>query len=258
MKANALMEHFRRLGTWVDWDTTADRLLHGDPEVEAVGIAVAWIPTNAVLKQAAFEGFNVFITHEPAFYPGFEGSASTESLIREKRSLLDQTGMTLIRCHDTWDRMPGVGIVDAWSSFLGFDCEPRPVQSYYRTCLTGGLTAEEVGAQVLKRVRVLGQESVLCLGDRTRRIHRMVVGTGAITHLPSMLELGADLLLATDDGVNHWTGGMFAVDLQLPLLIVNHATSELPGMQAMAGHLRTAFPGVLVKYFPVEFPPRPL
>ena len=258
MKASALMEHFRHIGTWVDWDSTADRVLHGDPEAETRGVAVAWIPTNAVLKQAALEGFNVFITHEPAFYPGFEGSASAKGLIREKRALLEQMGITLLRCHDTWDRMPEVGIVDAWASFLGFDGEPRPVGSFYRICLTGGLTAEEVGNQVLKRVSGLGQEVVLCLGDRKRRVHRMVVGTGAITHLPSMLELGADLILATDDGLNHWTGGLWAVDKELPLLIVNHATAELPGMQAMAGYLEQAFPGLAVKYFPVDFPPRPV
>src|SRR3990170_2833093 len=121
VKASALMEHFRHIGTWVDWDSTADRVLHGDPEAETRGVAVAWIPTNAVLKQAALEGFNVFITHEPAFYPGFEGSASAKGLIREKRALLEQMGITLLRCHDTWDRMPEVGIVDAWASFLGFD-----------------------------------------------------------------------------------------------------------------------------------------
>jgi hypothetical protein len=86
----------------------------------------------------------------------------------------------------------------------------------------------------------------------------MVVGTGAITHLPTMLELGADLLLATDDGLNSWTGGLWAIDLQVPLLVVSHATSELPGMQAMAGHLQQAFPGLPVKYFPVDFPPRPV
>ena len=42
--------------------------------------------------------------------------------------------------------------------------------------------------------------------------------------------------------------------LGIPLLIVNHATAELPGMMAMVGYIERHFPGVPVKYLPGEFP----
>ena len=113
---------------------------------------------------------------------------------------------------------------------------------------------EETANRILEKVRPLGQDTVLMLGDRHKRVGRMAVGTGAITHLPSMYELNADLILATDDGINFWDGGLWAVDLGIPLLIVNHATAEKPGIQAMAGYLGKKFPGVRVGYLDVEFP----
>jgi putative NIF3 family GTP cyclohydrolase 1 type 2 len=254
MKAQQVMDHFREVGEWVNWDNTCDRFLHGDSKAEVIGIAAAWIPTNAALKQAAEKNLNLFITHEPAFYPRYEGTTTGERLIKEKKDLLDELGITLMRCHDTWDRMPEVGIPDAWADYLGFPSEARPVGSFYKVCLLEDITVEEVAQHILDRVMPLGQEAVLILGDRHKRVRRMAIGTGAITHLPSMYDLNVDLILATDDGMNFWTGGLWAVDLGMPLLIVNHATAEKPGMQALAQYLQERFPDVAVEYLDVELP----
>ena len=254
MKARKVLEHFQQVGTWVDWDNSGDQFLHGDPDAEVRGIAAAWSPTNAALKQAAEKGLNLFITHEPAFYHKYEGTPSGDQLARKKRHLLDELGITLLRSHDMWDLMPEVGVPDAWAAFLGFDTEPRPLLSYYKICLLGEMSVEETAERVLQKVRPLGQDTVLILGDRQKRVSRMAVGTGAATDLPSMYELNADLILVTDDGINFWDGALWAADIEVPLLIVNHATSEKPGMQAMAVYLREKFPGVPVEYVDVEFP----
>jgi len=254
MKARHVMEHFRSVGTWVDWDDTCDKFLHGDPETVVEGIATAWSPTNAALREAAQRGLNLFITHEPAFCQSYAGTQSGDRVAAQKRRLLDELGIVLMRCHDTWDRMPEVGIPDAWASFLGFQTEPRPVESYYKLCLLGDVTVREAAGRVLEKVRALGQPTVLVIGDQDRRVSRMAVGTGAITHLPTMLELGADLILATDDGMNFWDGGMWAADLGVPVLIVNHCTAEKPGMMAMARYLSEQFIGMPVQYIDVAFP----
>ena len=254
MQAKDVMAHFREVATWVDWETTCDQFLHGDPELEVKGVATAWIPTNAVIRHAAERGFNLFITHEPAFYQGFEDTKTGRRLISEKKQLLDEYGITLMRCHDTWDRMPEFGIPDEWASFLGFETEDRPVESYYKICLLDSMSVEEAAKLILEKVRPLGQDTVLVFGDKSRRVERMVVGTGAITHLPAMYELKPDVILATDDGINFWGGGLWAVDIDIPLIIVNHATAEKPGMQAMARYLRMVFPDVPIEYLDVAFP----
>jgi putative NIF3 family GTP cyclohydrolase 1 type 2 len=254
MKAREVMEHFRAVGRWVNWNKTCDQFLHGDPDIEVKGIATAWIPTNAALREAAACGLNLFITHEPAFCGGYEGTVSGDKVASAKRKLLDKLGITLMRCHDTWDRMPDVGIPDAWATFLGFETEQRSVKSFYKICLLGDMTVEEAGRAVLKKVRRLGQGIVLIVGDREKRVSRMAVGTGAITNLPKMLKLKPDVILATDDGINFWDGGLWAVDLGLPLLIVNHSTAEKPGMQAMARYLSERYQDLPIQYVDVVFP----
>ena len=253
MKARAIHEHFKSIGSWVNWDLTEDHFLYGNPDSDVSGIAVAWIPTSDLIEEVAKKNLNLFITHEPAFYPGYENTESTRKLIARKQDLLEQNNLVLLRCHDTWDRMPEHGIVDSWATALGFETLPRPVNSFYRICLTGNLTSSDLAQKVLEKVRPMGVSSVLLFGDPKRNIRRMAVGTGAITRLPDMHALEADLLLVTEDGMNYWTGAHWAHDLKLPLIIVNHAVSELHGMQALATYLQDQFPAVPVKYFDVDY-----
>lgn len=254
MKAKDFREHCMRVAHWVDWEKTVDRFMAGDPEAEVRGIATTWLATNARLREAASLDLNFVIAHEGAFYPQFQGTASGDRHHEEKRRLIEELGITLMRCHDTWDRMPEVGIPDAWAEFLGFPTEPRPVESFYRICMPEGSTVDDVARQVLAKVQPLGQEMVHIIGNRDALVSRMAVGTGAITRLPEMLELDADLLLVTDDGISTTSAGLWSLDLGIPMLMVNHATAELPGMMAMVGYIEEQFPDVPVQYLRGEFP----
>ena len=127
MKAKIVMDHLCGLATWLGGDKPTsqagsypvdpgwpgpDSFLFGDPDIELTGIAVAWIATNRVLREAAAIGHNLFICHEPAFYqgPGYQGTPLVERMAKTKMDLLGELGMTLLRCHDMWDRMPEMGI----------------------------------------------------------------------------------------------------------------------------------------------------
>jgi putative NIF3 family GTP cyclohydrolase 1 type 2 len=253
------MEHFQQVGTWVNWDKTCDKFLHGDPEVEVMGIATTWMATRSVVEQAAAKELNLIISHEPIFFEsgppyGLKGIPAGDKVVADKKALLDKSGITVMRCHDVWDRFPDLGIPDAWAEFLGFPTEPRPLESFNKVSLTDSMTLEQVGRRVLEKVKQLGQDWVLVFGDRTKPINRMAVGTGAITRIYEMLELDIDLALLTDDGMNTWIAGQFAADSGLPLLIVNHATSEKPGMRKMAEYLKGIFGDLPIEYLDVEFP----
>jgi len=258
VKGSEVLDHFRNVGQWVDWTRTCDQFLHGDPSIEVKGIAIAWIATNTCIKKAADRGLNLFITHEPIFYDAYRGTRSREDLVAKKKALLDKHSMTVLRCHDTWDRMPEVGIVDAWATFFGFETEPRPVESFFKLCLVGDSTVEELGRLILNKVRPLGEQTVLVCGDRKRKASRLAVGTGAITYLPSMYDLSPDVILATDDGINSWDSGLYALDIDIPLLIVGHSTAEKPGMHAMARYLKEKYTTVSVEYLDIDFPYSPI
>ena len=252
MQAREVLYHFQQVGTWVNWKRTADVFLHGDPEAEVKGIATAWIPTDDAIREAHGKGLNLFITHEFGFLAGYAGTRKGDELNQKKQELLDKCGIILLRCHDTWDRMPEYGIPDAWASFLGFETESRPVEAFYKICIVDSLPLEQVADRILSKVRPLGQDTVLVMGDGSRRIRRLAVGTGAITHLPTMADLGADAIVASDDGCNFPTRVLWASDSDTPLLLVGHGTAEKPGMQAMARYLSKTFPEIPAGYVDVE------
>ena len=254
MKASDFREHCMANAPWVNWEKTVDQFMHGDPEMAVTGIGTTWLATNNHLRKAAELGLNFVIAHEGAFYPQYQGTPSGDRSHEEKRRLIDELGITLMRCHDTWDRMPEYGIPDAWAAFLGFPTEARPVESFYKICLVDGMTVEEVAQAVMAKTHELGQRTCGIIGDSTTNVSRMAVGTGAITRLPEMYELGADIILATDDGIPTTGAGLWSLDLGVPVLVVNHATAELPGMIAMVDYIQHHFPGVRAEYLGSEFP----
>ncbi len=239
---------------WVDWSTTTDVFLHGDPQVEIRRTAVTWLATNEVVRAAAAAGCNFLICHEGAFYPQLEKYSSEQLHFAEKRKLLDDLGMTLYRCHDAWDRFPVLGIVDSWAEYLGFETEPRDVSSFYKVCLTGGLCVREVAEQVLEKTGPLGQKWVSIMGDPNRVVSRLVVGTGAITRLPEMAEVGGDLFLTTDDGMHSTYNGLWSLDLGHSVITVCHSTSEIPGMINLKKYLDVTYPEMKAVYLPCGFP----
>ena len=63
-----------------------------------------------------------------------------------------------------------------------------------------------------------------------------------------------DLILGADDGMKSYAGWLWAADQAVPIIIVNHATSEKPGMMAMAQYLRAACEGIPTVYVDVGPP----
>ncbi len=234
---------FERQGTWVDWTHSVDAFKAGAPDAPVTGIAVGWQSLQAALEEAYDLGCNLFITHEPTFYDHWDCSpeALDTPAAQAKRAWLERTGMVVYRCHDVWDRYPGIGIVDAWADYLGFG-PALAADDYHRVLAVPCVTAWELVMMVLERVRPLGEQAVLFSGRKDRMVSRVGIGTGAITDVRAMLALGADAILATDDGTSQWRDGAYCADASVPLLVVNHAVAEIPGMRAMARYLQAQFP----------------
>ena len=248
--ARDVHEHLRSLGPWVAWDRgTCDGFKHGDPETAVTGIAVTWQSLQNTLEEAHARGHNLVITHEPTFYSHMDDDAAMRATPpgRRKAEFLDRTGMVVYRCHDLWDIYPEKGIVDAWSAFLDLGA-PIARERYYNLHAVPETAAWELVGRIARQVAPLGQQAVQFVGTPWQMVHRLAVGTGAITNVRRMVELGADVVLATDDGATLWRDGAWMADLGVPMMVVNHTTAEIPGMRNLAAHLAERFPAV-----PVEF-----
>lgn len=251
MKAIDLDRHMRAVGEWVDWEHTCDGFKSGSPETEVRRIAVAWQSTFPALREAHESGCNLFITHEPTFYTHMDDDADVFRYdhARRKKEFLEETGMAIYRCHDVWDAMPGIGIVDSWARGLGFEGEPVARDRFHVAHSVEG-TVRDVAERLREKVKAIGQERVLVIGDLDQPVSRIALGTGAITQLYVMADLGADIVVGTDDGMNLWSAGEWCLDRGLPLIIVNHCTAEEWGMMNLAHYVAGSFPQVLVKHIP--------
>jgi len=249
MQVADIRGRMKEVGTWVDWSKTVDQVLHGAEDAEVTRAAVCWSCTLDQLRQAERAGCDLYVTHEP-LYGYLQEHDLPHPAEEEKSSFLRNTALTIIRCHDLWDVMPEIGIVDSWSTFLGFEGEPTASARFYNAHdLEPGTTLGTLSRRILDRVKDVGQEVVMMFGNPDTPVSRIAVGTGAITKFRVMASLGADVLLLTDDGTRLWESAAWFRDTGVSGLLVNHATAEEPGVRNLATWIRDEF-GIETHFIP--------
>jgi len=190
------------------------------------------------------------VTHEPTYYNHRDTDESVFSfeIARRKKAFIEENGLTIIRCHDVWDRVPRMGIPDAWGQYLGWKKVVRQ-QTFYRVYELPPTAAGELARQVAAKVAPLGQSGVQLIGPADRIVRTVAIGTGAITSFRTMItDLKADLALCTDDGFTYWSDGAMAIDMGYSVIVVNHPCAEEIGMVQLANHLKEKYPAIPVHH----------
>jgi putative NIF3 family GTP cyclohydrolase 1 type 2/RimJ/RimL family protein N-acetyltransferase len=247
--ARQVSQHLKQIGPWVNWSGgTCDGFKFGDPDTVITGIAIGWQALQSTLEEAERKACNLFITHEPTFYNHMDNDQAALALpaAQHKMAWLSEHQMVVYRCHDVWDTYPRLGILDSWSEFLELG-QPYAHSNYHNIHVVPNTTAWELALRIMRRVSALNEQSIQFQGVRWQMVHKLAVGTGAITDVRKMIEMGADVLLATDDGMSYWNAGALAADMGIPLIVVNHRTAEIPGLRKLAMYLQQEF------QIPVEF-----
>jgi putative NIF3 family GTP cyclohydrolase 1 type 2 len=251
LRAGDVEAHLRSVaGTWTYPHDTVDTFKAGGPETVVSGIAVAWLPFTWALERAASLGCSLFVTHEPTYYDHRDARADLFDLAipSERRRRIEGWGMAVLRCHDLWDRFPGTGITTSWGRFLGLDSLVDS-DDYSRVYAVRPSTAREFAEWIASRVAELGQPNVHLIGDGDRTVRKVCIGTGAISpYLELVARFDPDLVICSDDGMDYWRDGAFAVDGGPPIVVVHHGVTEEPGVARLADHLRAAFPVVPVHH----------
>ena len=253
VRARDIHAYLRSLNRgWINAEETVDTFKSGNPEAEVKGIAVAWMSYTWALKRALELGLNMFITHEPTYFEHRDNDPGMFEIggVSKKKRFIDESGIIILRCHDLWDRYPDIGITDGWAKQLGFS-NPVFKDGYFRVFDVAGRTAGDVARQVAKNVLPLGQEAVQFIGEESARVKRVAIGYGAGTPYRHFItELKADLAICSDDGFKFWRDGALAIDLGLPVIVVNHPVTEENGIKLLAEHLAEHFPQVPVTHIP--------
>jgi putative NIF3 family GTP cyclohydrolase 1 type 2 len=252
MRVSDIREHFVSRCDWVDPNQTVDRVIIGNPELEADRCLVVWIPTLSALREAVYRGMRFVVCHEPTFWNHWDKMEGDQPDLIAKKRFIEDNGLTILRLHDSWDRWPGIGITWTWARQLGFESAPvatgnRGYQHRYDiTPVPFADFARRVGAACAP----LGEPRVQMAGDAGKLVSRIGVGTGCGCQIPEFREMGCDCSIVCDDGSCYWSVIQQAIDCDHPVIRVNHATSEEPGMVTLAAYLNEQFPGLVAEHLP--------
>lgn len=241
---------------WVNPDRTVDTVKAGDPARPVYKAGVCWFACSDTIRQAHAAGFDLLICHEPVFWEHL----APESVWRkrdpgiEKQQLLDETGLVILRAHDSWDQWPEVGIRDSWAHFLGlshriYASEETESHRFHAIYAIPKQSLRAFAQSLADRINALGEDSVQVMGDPERIVSRPALGVGCIGPDREIVARGADVLIVCYDGANYWSVRERLHEQGAAIITVEHGSSEMPGMENMCRHLAEVFPQVEFQYF---------
>ena len=252
MRVADIREHFVSQCGWVDPDHTVDRVIIGDPELDADRCLVVWIPTMAALRQAVARGMRFVVCHEPTFWNHWDKADGDDVDLAAKKRFIEERGLTILRLHDSWDRWPEIGIPWAWARQLGFAAAPVAVgnRGYQHRYDIAPIPFADFADRIGSRCAAIGEPQVQMAGAPAQLVSRIGVGTGCACQITVFREMGCDCSIVCDDGSCYWSVIQQAIDCDHPVIRVNHATSEEPGMVTLAAYLNRQFPGLTAEHLP--------
>lgn len=254
MKINKIIEHLEAQGKWVNWECTRDHIIYGQDTIDVDHVIVCWVATTEVIKKAIQKKCHFIITHENPFY--MTSTALPSLLIeaqKEKEKLLKENNITVYRCHDLWDLYPQYGVRDKWAETLQIDFQEEPQDSFVKISQQFEMTVLELAKHIIRCIEQYDECGVQIIGNQNQKVHCLGIGTGACTNILDMYKQGADVCLVSDDGINNWVYTQWAMDHQIPLIIVNHLTSEAPGLESLCLYLSREFPNLKFEYIANDY-----
>ena len=256
MTCQDIANHFKQIGTWVNWDKTTDTFKAGDPSRQVKKVAVAWKASFDAIRQAVSKGADMLVSHESICVRGADGPEINSALPTEKLKFdfLEETGLVVFRCHDTWDRIKDIGIRDTWVKKLNFN--GKIVYDGYPFYVTeiSPTSVSEVAEHIANQIKPLGQNGVIACGNLDKKITKIGTGTGAIVDPIGLRDTGAQLGVISDDYYVHVRMGVHMNELDFPVILVNHGVSEEWGIMNLASYLQKAFPAIEVFHIPQYCP----
>ncbi len=208
--------------------------------------------TSAIQKAVDMQA-DLLITHEPLFYHPVDADPTVFEQFeaaRQKKKLIEDLKIAVIRCHDVWDLLGDIGIAYAWAKYLGLNKMIKK-STWCHLYQIEPVTARRFAEYILSKVKPLGQNDVQFVGPEDKIVSRVATGTGSWTGFRHMSrDLGADIAICTYDDFIFWSEGALAIDMNFPVILVNHAITEEPGTVSMAEHLAEKFPQVEFYHIP--------
>ncbi|MFW5697419.1 MAG: Nif3-like dinuclear metal center hexameric protein [Fimbriimonadaceae bacterium] len=260
MTTDGLLDELFELTPWINRSESEDGVLYGSGKRQVKRVSTVWMPSLKVVREASRGGVDLLIVHEPLFYSHETDPkmiVSTKAA-REKAANAELTDLVIARLHDVLDQAPSFGIPYSLGRFLGFH-EPEKVSAdryHHRYRLEEETTVDAFAERVAQKVSRYGDPGVQVIGDGSRSIKTVGVGTGTIARPAEFRKLDCDLFILTDDGSTYYSEVQQCIDSNEPVIRLNHGSSEEPGMEEFADWLQRSRSTIEVTHIPHRSPYR--
>ena len=239
-------------------EQTVDTFKAGNPDTPVTAVAVTFMATYDVLEQAARQGCNFIITHEPTFYDGQDDTnqLDPDPVIEAKRKFIKDNNLTIWRFHDHIHRTEPDGIVAGmvdlfgWKSFqkqnenLQFEL-PKPMSLQH---FVNGLKGK------------FDRSVIRVIGDPGMQFTKFGFSAGASGSIMQMKMLqGEDIEVLVAGETREWETVEYVRDAKdmgrnKALILLGHSISEEAGMKHCSEWLKSFVNEVPIKFIPAGDP----
>ena len=236
---------------------TVDTIKAGDPSTPVTGIAVTFLDTMDVLREANRRGANLVITHEPTFYNHRDDTAffADDPVYREKLAFIQQHHMVVFRLHDVIHSVSPDPIATALVEALGWKPYAEASNPFRATIPKS--TLEKLSVELAKK---LDAKTVRVIGDPNLTITRAAILPGASGLQKQVLALrSGDVEVLVVGEAAEWEAVEYVRDASAQgrhkaMIVLGHEVSEEPGMKKCAEDIRALFPNLQVVHIPAGQP----
>jgi putative NIF3 family GTP cyclohydrolase 1 type 2 len=244
-----ILQHLLERSPWVDRAKTVDCVKFGDGGKPVSTVGVCWYAATETLREAARLKCDLVLTHEPLWWDHWDkpGGWQEHPVGAARRKVLEDSGITVLRLHDTWDNWPKIGIRDSFAAGLGltrFVCEDKT--RWHAMYEVPEQTLREFARYVASKVKPLGEDAVQVLGDPQQKVRFPSIGVGCGGPHEDMISRGSDCLIVCFDGAWYWRDRERFAEQGAGVITLEHGTTEMWGLESLAKYVAETWPQLKV------------
>lgn len=252
-------------------DKTCDLLIIGDENEQVKKIATTFMATVDVIREAARQGVNFIITHEPTWFTGIDKTDWLENdpIYEAKKKLIEENGITIWRYHDHMHMATEDGIYagfekeTGWAKYQITENLPLMFGRPMKGCYQIPETTLRALAQEMKEL--FQMDIIQIVGNADMPVQRVgvLVGGGSlglgVEQMPMQLMHDGALDVVICGDITEWTLSAYvrdaaAMGYNKGMLVLGHERSEEAGMKHLPAWLQSIADGIPVVFIDSKEP----